>query len=324
MQYRQLGTTGARLSVIGLGSYLTIGMSIDKETAAATVRKAHELGINFIDTANAYNEGKAEESLGAILEDFPRSSIFLATKVWAPMGTGPNDKGLSAKHIYEQCHASLRRLRTDYIDLYQCHRPDLSTPLEETVRTMEDLARAGKILYWGTSEWPPWMIEMARGIARAIGARPPVSNQPRYSALYRQPEAELFPYCRASGIGNVVFSPLAHGMLTGKYAPGKEPPAGTRAADPKQNAVMMNLYWNEEMLQKSVDFAALAREAGFAPAQLALAWIHRRSEVVSTIIGVTKVEQLEDNVKASEMTVSEDLLAKVDKILPGPGEPYPL
>ena len=216
-------------------------MSIDEEAAAATVGKAYDSGVNFFDTANAYNRGQAEKSLGRLLADYPRSSLVIATKAWAPMGEGPNDFGLSAKHLREQCHASLRRLGTDYIDLYQCHRPDPETPLEETVRAVEDLARSGKILYWGVSEWPAWLIAQANALADKNHFRPAVSNQPRYSLMYRQPEAELFPYCRENGIGNVVFSPLAHGVLTGKYPPGQPPPAGTRAADPKQNMVMNGL-----------------------------------------------------------------------------------
>jgi aryl-alcohol dehydrogenase-like predicted oxidoreductase len=323
MVYRQLGKAGAKLSVIGLGSYLTIGFRLEAGVARDTIRRAYELGMNFFDTANAYNEGQAEETLGRCLADFPRASLFVATKVFAPMGEGPNDRGLSAKHIYEQCHASLRRLRMDYVDLYQCHRPDLSTPLEETVRTMDDLARQGKILYWGTSEWPAWMIAEANSIARQIGAREAVSNQPRYNLLYRVPEMELFQYCRHANIGNVVFSPIAHGVLTGKYAPGHPPPAGTRAADPQQNMVIMNMYWKEEYLQKALAFKSIAQEIGLTGSQLALAWILRRKEVASAIIGASKVGQVEENAKAAEVVIPPDVLVKLDTLFPGPKESYP-
>jgi len=324
MKYRQLGAAGARVSAIGLGSYLTIGFKLSEEAARDTIRRAYDLGINFFDTANAYNRGGAEEVLGKYLSEFERASVFLATKVFAPMGEGPNDRGLSAKHIREQCHASLKRLRTDYLDLYQCHRPDPATRLEETVRAMEDLARQGKILYWGTSEWPAWLIAEAAAIARETGARPPVSNQPRYSLLYRLPEAELFPYCRRSGIGNVVFSPLAHGILTGKYTPGQPAPQGTRAADPEQNMVIMNMYWKDEYLEKAAEMKGIAADLGVSPAQLALAWVLRRSEVSSAIMGATKVSQVEDNAAAADVDLPEEALEKLDALFPGPGEAYPL
>jgi len=225
MEYRQMGKWGVRLSSLGLGSYLTIGFKVDEKTSRALVRTAYDAGVNFFDTANAYNRGEAEKVLGKCLREFPRSSYVLATKVWAPMGPGPNDRGLSAKHVFEQCHASLRRLGMDYIDIYFCHRPDPSTPLEETVRAMEDLARQGKILYWGISEWPPTLILRAQQVARELGARPISVSQPRYNLLYRYPERDLFPLTREEGIGNVTFSPLAHGMLTGKYLPPR--PAST-------------------------------------------------------------------------------------------------
>ncbi len=324
MKYRRLGDTGMRFSEIGLGSYLTIGMSIDESEAEKTVRRAFDLGINFFDTANVYNNGMAEETLGKLLRDFPRHSFCLASKAFGPMGEGPNDRGLSAKHLNEQCEASLKRLGVDYLDLYQCHRPDGNTPIGETVRTMDDLARSGKILYWGVSEWPAWLIERARSVAIQIGARPPVSDQPRYSLMYRKPEAELFQYCREAGIGNVVFSPLAHGVLTGKYEPGKEPAKGTRAADPKQNAVLKNLYWSDELLEKAQELAAIAGEMGVKPAQLALAWVLRREELTSTIIGASKVAQVEENAAAVDVEIPDDVLEKIESLFPGPGETYPI
>ena len=324
MEYRQLGKAGVKLSVVGLGSYLTIGAGIDDDTARQTVRAAYELGINFFDTANAYAAGRAEEVLGRCLADLPRSALVVASKVFGQMGDGPNDRGLSAKHVFEQCHASLKRLNMDYLDLYQCHRPVADVPLEETVRAMEDLSRQGKIVYWGVSEWPAWMIAQARAVARQIGARGPASDQPRYSLLYRQGEAELFQYCRREGIGTVVFSPLAHGVLTGKYAPGQEPAPGTRAADPQQNAVMKRLYWKQEFLEKARQLKAIAESMGLSAAQLALAWVLRRQEVTSAIMGASKVSQVQENAAAASVQIPPDVLARLEELFPGPGETYPL
>lgn len=324
MEYRQLGDAGIKVSVLGMGSYLTIGMSIDDGTSQAIVQRAYDLGVNFFDTANGYNHGEAEKVLGKQLADFPRDSLVIATKAWAPMGDGPNDAGLSAKHLFEQCHASLKRLNIDYIDLYQCHRPDAGTPLEETVRVMEDLARAGKILYWGTSEWPAWLIAQANAIADRNHFRPAISNQPRYNLMYRQPEAELFQYCRNNRIGNVVFSPLAHGVLTGKYTPGQAPAQDTRAADPAQNAVMMQMYWSDEKLASAQKFKGIAESMGLKPSQLALAWTLRRPEISSAIMGASKVSQLEENIAAVEIDIPDDILKALDELFPGPPETYPL
>jgi aryl-alcohol dehydrogenase-like predicted oxidoreductase len=262
--------------------------------------------------------------LGKCLAEFPRHSLVVATKVYSPMGDGPNDRGLSAKHIREQCHASLRRLGMDYVDLYQCHRPDGNVPLEETIFAMGELVRQGKILYWGTSEWPAWLIAKAQGLAASLNLPGPVSNQPRYSLLYRHPEAELFQFCRLEGIGNVVFSALAHGLLTGKYPPGQEPPSGTRAADPAQNMVIRKLYWNDENLGKAQTLKRWANEMGVSAAQLSLAWVLRRSEVSSAIMGASKVSQVEDTVAAADTDIPDDLLARLEDLFPGPGETYPM
>lgn len=307
MQYRQLGKWGVRISTIGLGSYLTIGMHVDDETAKECVKLAFDSGINWIDTANAYNSGQAEIALGKLLADYHRDDYVLATKVWGPMGDGPNDRGLSAKHVFEQCHASMKRLQIDYIDLYQCHRPDPDTPLEETIRIMEDLARQGKILYWGVSEWPAELIQEAVDLAVMMGCRPPVSNQPRYSLMWRVPEEAVFPTCLKNGLGNVVFSPLAHGVLTGKYAPGQPPPAGTRAADETQNQIMMNMYWTDEKLQKVQQVKEMAGDLGLTAAQLAMAWCLRHEAVTSVISGVTKVAQLEGNIVAADAEIPDDV-----------------
>ena len=321
MQYRQMGKWGVRLSVIGLGSYLTIGFKLDEDASRATVKAAYDAGINFIDTANAYNTGGAETMLGGILKDYPRSSLFLLTKVYAPMGNGPNDKGLSAKHIREQCDASLKRLQMDYVDLYMCHRPDPSTPLEETVRAMEDLARQGKILYWGVSEWTAAQMAEANAVARRIGARPIGVSEPRYNLLNRNPEAAVFPTTLAEGIGNVVFSPLAHGVLTGKYAPGQDAPAGTRAASEDTNAVIKKFYWTEASKLKAREFAGIAREMGLSAPALAIAWCLRNPAVTSAIIGATSTKQIEENVKAADIEIPEDVAARLDALFPA--EPAP-
>jgi aryl-alcohol dehydrogenase-like predicted oxidoreductase len=240
------------------------------------------------------------------------------TKVWAPMGPGPNDHGLSAKHIREQCDASLRRLKMDYVDVYMCHRPDPATPLEETVRAMEDLARAGKIIYWGVSEWPAQMMVKANAVAREIGARPIAVSQPRYNLLYRFPEILLFPTTAQEGIGNVVFSPLAHGMLTAKYKPGQEAPESTRAADPRQNTVIRHMYWTDDNKQRAQELAQMANDFGVSAAELALAWCLKNPNVSSVILGTSSVTQLEQNLKALDVSLSKEAADKLDALFPLP------
>ncbi len=323
MEYRHLGKWGLQISTIGLGSYLTIGMHVDDETAAEHVKLCFDAGVNWIDTANAYNRGQAEISLGKILKNYPRESFVLATKVWAPMGEGVNDRGLSIKHIRAQCEASLQRLQMDYIDLYQCHRPDPGTPIEETVWAMDQLWRQGKILYWGVSEWPAALIQEAVDTAYRLGCRPPVSNQPRYSLLWRYPEKEVFPTTQKLGLGNVVFSPLAHGILSGKYLPGQPPPPGTRAADESMNKIMMDLYWTDENLHKAQQLKALAADMGLTAAQLALAWILQHPAVTSVIIGATRTEQLRDNLKAAEVKLPEDVMKRCEELFPLPASLAP-
>lgn len=316
MKYRKIGKWGARLSCLGLGSYLTIGFKCSEKESKETIKMAYENGINFFDTANAYNNGEAEKILGKYLKDYPRSSLFIVTKVFAPMGKGPNDKGLSAKHISEQCHASLKRLGMDYLDVYMCHRPDPDTPLEETIRAMEDLARQGKILYWGTSEWSSTQIVKAQSIVKQIGARPMIINEPRYSLLYRYPEEELFPTTMEEGIGNVVFSPLAHGMLTGKYLPGQSPPKGSRAFDTDQNEVMLEMYWNEENKKRGQELVKISKEMSVNAAQLSIAWCLKRQEVTSVILGARRIKQLRENLKAAEIEIPDEVMNKLDKLYP--------
>ena len=318
MEYRQLGKWGARISSLGLGSYLTIGFTSDEKTSRDMVRKAYEAGINYFDTANAYGRGDGEIMLGKCLADFPRSDLFTLTKVWAPMGDGPNDRGLSAKHIREQCDASLERLGMDYVDCYMCHRPDPDTPLDETIRAMEDLARAGKIIYWGISEWPATMIIEANAIARQMGVRPMAVSQPRYNLLYRYPEQLLYPTTAAEGIGNVIFSPLAHGMLTGKYKPGQDAPPGTRAGDDRQNLVIKQMYWTEENKEKGQKLMAIGQELGVSAAELAIAWCLKNPNVASVILGTSSVAQLEQNLKALEVELTEDVVRKLEALYPAP------
>ena len=318
MEYRQVGKWGPRISVLGLGSYLTIGFKAEAEASRDMVRRAYEGGINFFDTANAYNRGKAEEALGAYLAELPRSSLVVLTKVWAPMGDGPNDRGLSAKHIKEQCAASLKRLKMDYVDIYMCHRPDPLTPLEETILAMEDLIRQGKIFYWGVSEWPAWMMVKAKYLARELGARLPVVNEPRYSLLYRYPEREVFSVTRSEGLGNVIFSPLAHGMLTGKYRPGAPAPEGTRAADPDQNGVIKRMYWTEAYKQKAQRLVEMSRDLGTTAASLAIAWCTLHPAVSSVILGTRTVAQLDENLAALEVDIPADVVAELDELFPVP------
>ena len=316
MEYRKMGKWGVKLSALGLGSYLTIGMTCDEDESREIVKLAYDSGINYFDTANAYNRDEAERALGKCLADYRRSSIFLLTKVYAPMDDGPNDSGLSAKHIREQCDASLKRLGMDYIDLYMCHRAVPDTPIEETIRALEDLARQGKIIYWGVSEWPPTLVQEAQSVAKDLNARPMGVTQPRYNLLYRYPEKALFPLTAKEGIGNVIFSPLAHGMLTGKYPPGQEAPAGTRAADPKQNMVMMAMYWTEENKKKGQKFKKIAGEMGTTAATLALAWCLKNPNVSSVILGIRHLDQLKQDLKALDLNLTQDILEKLDELYP--------
>lgn len=316
MRYRKMGKWGVKLSAVGLGSYLTIGYKLDDATSRDTIRAAYDGGVNFFDTADAYNKGEAEKVLGKYLSEFPRESLFILTKCWLNITGYVNGGGLSAKHIHEACHASLKRLKTDYIDLYMCHRPDPDTPLEETVRALEDLARQGKILYWGVSEWPAHLIVRANKTAQALGARPIGISEPRYSLLYRYPERNLFPCTQAEGIGNVVFSSLAHGMLTGKYKPGEAAPEGTRAADDDTNEVIKRLYWTEENKKKVQEFVAIAGELGVTSAQLAIAWCLRNPAVTSVISAATKVSQVKDNVAAAEIDIPDDAAARIEALFP--------
>ncbi len=314
VEYRRLGASGVRVSEISLGSWLTYGGSVAEEQARACIHKAYELGINFFDTANVYMRGAAEEIVGRALKGFERDSYFLATKVYFPMGEGPNDRGLSRKHITEQCHASLRRLGVDYVDLYQCHRYDEDTPLEETLRALDDLVRQGKVLYVGVSEWTAEQIAAALRLAAEMNLDRIVSNQPRYNMIQRQIEAEIIPLCEREGVGQVVFSPLAQGVLTGKYRPGEAPGQGTRAADSENSRFMQHLM-NDVVLSAVDELRPVASEAGLSMSQLSLAWVLRQETISSAIIGASRPDQVPDNAKAAGTKLPPDVTSKIDNVL---------
>jgi voltage-dependent potassium channel beta subunit len=314
MQYRSLGRSGLQVSEVALGSWLTLGSSVDRETTREIVQRAYELGINFFDTADVYASGQAEEVLGQALRAIPRRYVVIATKAFFPMSQQPNDRGLSRKHLIESVEASLRRLGTDYVDLHQCHRADPSTPIEETVCAYQDLTRQGKVLYWGVSEWSPAQIAEACRVAGERLAFRPISNQPQYSLLRRQIEAEVIPTCEREGLSQVVFSPLAQGVLSGKYSGGARP-SGSRATDAQRNQ-FMRAYLDPETLARVDRLQPLARELGLSLAQLALAWCLRKRNVASVIVGATRTAQLEENVKAAGVELSAELSARIDAIAP--------
>ncbi|KAA3658405.1 MAG: aldo/keto reductase [Calditrichaeota bacterium] len=313
MLYRNLGQTGLKLSEISLGSWLTYGNSIEKKQAQNCIKTAYDCEINFYDTADVYNNGAAESFLGETLKSYERSKVVIATKCYFPMSDDPNDCGLSRKHIFESVHASLKRLQTDYIDLFQCHRYDKETPLEETVSAMTDLIRQGKILYWGVSQWSAAQIQDAVGIAQKIGGYQPVSNQPIYNMLNRSLEIDVMRTCYASGLGIVVFSPLSQGILTGKYTGGTVP-KDSRAANDTINHFMQKRL-TPDVLSKVDQLKSLADDLELSLSTLALAWTLQYPAITSAIIGASKPEQIEENVKAAGVQLSDVTLAGIDKIL---------
>ena len=316
MEYRRLGRSGLRLSSIGLGSWLTFGNRVDQERTTACVRRAFDMGIVFFDTADIYNRGGGEQALGRALEGIRRSDYVLATKCFWPMSDNPNNRGLSRKHIFESCEASLRRLGTDYIDLYQCHRYDDETPLDETLRALDDLVTQGKVLFAGISEWKAEQIEAAVDLADAHGLDRIVSSQPQYNLIWRVIEREVLPLCEREGVGQVVWSPLAQGVLTGKYRPGEPLPEDSRGAD-EQLGGMVQGYLTDEVLAAVQRLRPIADGLGMTMAQMSLAWVLRQPNVTSAIIGVTRVEQLEENVLAADKTLPADALAAIDEALGG-------
>jgi len=313
MHFRTLGHSGLKISVVGLGSWLTFGATVDDDTTRRCVLRAWEAGVNFIDTANVYARGAAEEALAPVLRELHRDALVLATKVYFTMGESVNERGLSRKHIRDQAHRSLKRLGVDYIDLYQCHRFDIATPVEETCEAMNDLIRQGHVLYWGVSEWNADQIASAVNLCRARGWAIPISNQPQYSALYRRIEERVLPTCHEYGLGNVVWSPLAMGILTGKYADASNPPAGTRAAS--SAADMMDSYFNQPVLDAVQKLKPLAAEAGCTMTQLAIAWVLRQPAVTSAIVGATKVAHVDEFLPAADLHLDPQIFERVDAIL---------
>jgi aryl-alcohol dehydrogenase-like predicted oxidoreductase len=309
MEYRQLGRSDLLISEISLGSWLTYGVGVEADAGRACVARAFDVGINFFDTANVYGRGSAEEFLGETLSAIDRSSYVLATKVYFPMSR--EDRGLSAPQIRKQIDASLKRLRTDYVDLYQCHRYDTHTRLEETMEALTEVVRQGKARYIGCSEWT---AEQIRASLEIPGVERFVSNQPQYSMLYREPEKEVFALCEREGIGQVVWSPLAQGVLTGKYTPGSPPPDDSRAASDSMGQ-MMGRWRDDDVLEAVQALKPIAAEAGLTMAQLALAWVLRLPVVTSAIIGATKPEQVDDNAAASGVKLSDEMLAAIDEAL---------
>jgi aryl-alcohol dehydrogenase-like predicted oxidoreductase len=327
MEQRRLGDSDLEVSVIALGSWLTFSGGIGREQTEACTRAAIDAGITFFDTANVYGRGAAESAWGEILTDYARDSYVLATKVYFPMSA--RDRGLSRAQIHKQIDASLERLRTDHVDLYQCHRYDDDVPLEETMEALTEVVRAGKARYIGFSEWPPDRIQAALNLAGAgsmspgdilPGESPPgrftkfVSSQPQYSALWRGPEAEVIPLCERNGISQIVWSPLAQGVLTGKYRPGEAPPADSRAKSSKMNRFIKQ--WLTDDILEAVDrLRPVADGAGLTMSQLALAWVLRQPNVAAAIIGATRPEQVHENAAAAGVRLSDDTLRAIDDAL---------
>ena len=311
MKYRQLGRSDLQVSEISLGSWLTFSGGVALEQTRACTDAAFEAGINFFDTANVYGRGAAETAWGEILSGRPRDSYLLATKVWGQMSDDPADRGLSAAQIAKQIDASLARLRTDHVDLYQAHRFDPDVPIEETVEALQKVVASGKARYLGFSEWTPEQIQAAIDIG---GPDLFVSSQPQYSMLWQAPEAEIFPICAAHGISQIVWSPLGQGLLTGKYRAGQAPPPDSRAASSQMN-ISMSLVMNDATLEAVNRLRPVAADAGLSMAELALAWVLRRPELASAIVGATRPEQVHANAKASGIQLTPDTLAAIDKAL---------
>jgi len=316
MEYRHLGQSGLMISEVTFGNWLTHGELVDRDQAVACIRAALDAGITTFDTADVYARGAAEEVLGDALDGVRRSSLVLASKVCLPTGEGPNDRGLSRKHVMESCEASLRRLRTDYLDLYQAHRFDETTPLEETLIAFDDLVRQGKVLYLGVSEWTAPQIASALTIADELGLRSRiVSNQPQYNMLWRVVEPEIVPLCLREGIGQLAFQPLAQGVLTGKYRPGQEPPAGSRGTAGGRAPTFIGRVLGTTLLERVQALLPLAGECGLSAAQLAIAWVLRQPGVSSVVAGATRPEQVTENASASGRTIDTAVLKRVDEVL---------
>lgn len=313
MNYRRLGKTGLQVSSISLGSWLTYGNSVEKDTATATIDKAYELGINFFDCANVYARGEAEKFLGEALQRYPRENLVIATKAFWPMSDFPNGKGLSRKHVFEQVHASLNRLKIDYMDIFYCHRFDTESDLYETLRTIDDLVRQGKILYVGVSEWTAAQIVEALGIQDKYLLDKIVVNQSAYNLLNRKVEKEILSIGTKNNMGFIPFSPLAQGFLTGKYRKGKEIPKDSRAANDSINE-FMKIYLTPENFDKIEKFISLAEKKECSPSQLALAWLLHNPVISSVLIGASNPGQVEDNIQAINIALSMEDINEIQNI----------
>ncbi|MBO4210189.1 aldo/keto reductase family protein [Micromonospora echinofusca] len=314
MEFRHLGRSGLMISEISYGNWITHGSQVEEDAALACVRAALETGITTFDTADVYAGTRAEEVLGRALRDERREGLEIFTKVYWPTGPGRNDRGLSRKHIMESINGSLRRLQTDYVDLYQAHRFDHSTPLEETMEAFADVVHSGKALYIGVSEWTAAELRAAHGLARELRI-PLISNQPQYSMLWRVIEAEVVPTSEELGVGQIVWSPMAQGVLSGKYLPGQPPPAGSRATDEKSGAQFIAKFLTDDVLTRVQQLKPLAEQAGLTMAQLSIAWVLQNPNVSSAIVGASRPEQVHDNVKAAGVKLDSDLLKAIDEIL---------
>jgi aryl-alcohol dehydrogenase-like predicted oxidoreductase len=315
MEYRHLGRSGLIVSEIAYGNWLTHGSQVEEDAAVSCVRAALDAGITTFDTADTYAQTRAESVLGRALKGERREGLEIFTKVFWPTGPGRNDRGLSRKHIRESIDNSLRRLQTDRVDLYQAHRYDRFTPLEETMEAFADVVHSGKAHYIGVSEWTADQIRRAHALARELRI-PLVSNQPQYSALWRIIEGEVVPACEELGIGQVVFSPIAQGVLTGKYRPGQQPPEGSRATDEKGGgASIIARYMRDEVLERVQQLQPLAADVGLSLAQLAVAWVLQNPNVSAAIVGASRPEQVAENVKASGVRLDADLMARIEEIL---------
>ena len=313
MEFRHLGRSGLIISEIAYGNWLTHGSQVEEDAAVACVRAALDTGITTFDTADVYAETRAEAVLGRALKGERREGLEILTKVYWPTGPGRNDRGLGRKHIMESINGSLRRLQTDYVDLYQAHRYDTSTPLEETMTAFADVVHSGKAHYIGVSEWTAEQIRAAHALAQELRI-PLVSNQPQYSALWRVIEAEVVPACAELGLGQIVFSPIAQGVLTGKYLPGQPVPEGSRATD-ANGSTFVTRYLRDDVLERVQQLRPLAEEAGLSLAQLSVAWVLQNPNVSAAIIGASRPEQVTENVRAAGVKLDAELLKRMDAVL---------
>jgi aryl-alcohol dehydrogenase-like predicted oxidoreductase len=315
MEFRRLGRSGLKISEVVYGNWITHGSQIDDDEAARCVRTALDLGVTTFDTADVYASGRAETALGKALAGEHRDGLAIFTKVYWPTGDGVNDRGLSRKHIIRSCEESLRRLQTDYIDLYQAHRFDYESPIDEVVRAFDDLIRAGKVLYAGVSEWKAAQIREAVELQRELGYDQFVSSQPQYSMLWRVIETEIVPLSEKEGIGQIVWSPIAQGVLTGKYQPGATPPPGSRALDEASGAGFIRRLLTDDILTRVQQLRPIADDAGLTMAQLAVAWVLQNPNVSAAIIGASRPEQVRDNVKAAGVKLDADILKRIDEVI---------